>query len=130
MKILRGQNVVQPSSQTGIVDASVIVLSYNSQKTIRESLDSLAAQPLRFDFEVFVVDSSTDATATIVSQEYPWVRLVRLSRRALPGETRNVGIEHAKGKVIAFLASDCVADQIGSTTDGRARRRVSWQSVE
>jgi len=46
----------------------------------------------------------------ILSDEYPWVRLVRLSRRALPGETRNVGVEHALGKIIAFLASDCVAD--------------------
>ncbi len=67
MKILRGQDIVQPSSQTGTVDASVIVLSYNSQKTIRESLDSLAAQATSFHFEVFVVDSSTDATAKIVS---------------------------------------------------------------
>lgn len=111
MKILHRENIVQPSSQTGTVDASVIVLSYNSQKTIRESLDSLAAQATSFHFEVLVVDSSTDATAKIVTSEYPWVKLVRLSRRALPGETRNVGIEHAKGKVIAFLASDCVADQ-------------------
>jgi len=109
MMIIRGQDVAQTSSQTGIVDASVIVLSYNSQKTIRASLDSLAAQQTAVRFEVIVVDSSTDTTATIVSQEYPWVRLVRLTRRALPGETRNVGIEHAKGKVIAFLASDCVA---------------------
>ncbi len=107
--MLRGQNIAQPSGQTGSVDASVIVLSYNSQKTIRTSLDSLAAQQTSARFEVIVVDSSTDATATIVSQEYPWVRLVRLTRRALPGETRNVGVEHAKGKVIAFLASDCVA---------------------
>ncbi len=109
MTILQGQNAAQRSSQTGSVDASVIVLSYNSQKTIRASLNSLAAQQTSVRFEVIVVDSSADATATIVSQEYPWVRLVRLTRRALPGETRNVGVEHAKGKVIAFLASDCVA---------------------
>ena len=88
----------------------MIVLSYNSQKTIRASLDSLAAQHTSVRFEVIVVDSSTDATAMILSDEYPWVRLVRLSRRALPGETRNVGVEHALGKIIAFLASDCVAD--------------------
>jgi glycosyltransferase involved in cell wall biosynthesis len=109
MAILRGQKVAQPSNQAESVDASVIVLSYNSQKTIRESLNSLAAQQTSVRFEVIVVDSSTDATPTIVSQEYPWVRLVRLTCRALPGETRNVGIEHAKGNVIAFLASDCVA---------------------
>ena len=82
MTILREQNVTKPSGQTGSVDASVIVLSYNSQKTIRTSLESLAAQQTSVRFEVIVVDSSTDATPTIVRQEYPWVRLVRLTRCA------------------------------------------------
>jgi hypothetical protein len=45
--IIRGQDVAQTSSQTGIVDASVIVLSYNSQKTIRAWLPSR----LRFDLK-------------------------------------------------------------------------------
>ena len=110
MAILQSENIVQSASQTGSVDASVIVLSYNSQKTIRASLNSLASQRAAVRFEVIVVDSSTDATPTIVSREYPWVRLVRLHRRALPGETRNVGVEHAKGRIIAFLASDCVVE--------------------
>ena len=110
MTILDRENIVQTSGHAGSVAVSVIVLSYNSQQTIRASLDSLAAQNTAIRFEVVVVDSSTDATPMIVSREYPWVRLVRLPRRAFPGETRNVGVEHAKGKVIAFLASDCVAE--------------------
>lgn len=89
---------------------SVVVLSYNSQKTIRASLGSLARQKTSFPFEVIVVDSSRDRTASIVRNEYPWVRLVQLARRALPGETRNVGVQHARGSIITFLASDCVAD--------------------
>ena len=110
MTLLQSENSAQPSGLTGSVEASVIVLSYNSQKTIRAALDSLVAQRTSIRFEVIVVDSSTDTTPMIVSREYPQVRLVRLPRRALPGETRNVGVEHAKGKVIAFLASDCVAE--------------------
>jgi glycosyltransferase involved in cell wall biosynthesis len=87
-----------------------VVLSYNSQKTIRACLNSLAAQETAVPFEVIVVDSSRDATASIVSNEYAWVLLVGLPRRAFPGETRNTGVQHAKGKIIAFLASDCIAD--------------------
>lgn len=96
--------------ETAPVTASVVVLSYNSQKTIRACLDSLAAQDTAVPFEVIVVDSSRDATCGIVANEYAWVRLVRLPRRALPGETRNTGVQHARGKIIVFLASDCIAD--------------------
>src|SRR5262245_8869166 len=99
MSASQPQNIVQSLGAAGNVDASVIVLSYNSQKTIRASLNSLAAQKTSVRFEVIVVDSSSDATATIVKEQYPWVRLVRLAQRALPGETRNVGVEHARGTI-------------------------------
>ena len=89
---------------------SVIVLSYNSQDTIRQCLDSLLAQDTSLPFEVVLVDSSADDTAAIVEHEYPWVRLIHLPRRAFPGEARNIGILNSSAEVIAFLASDCVAD--------------------
>ena len=92
------------------VAASVVVLSYNSARTIRKSLDSLSAQQTTFPYEVIVVDSSNDETARVVAAEYSWVRLVKLSRRSFPGQTRNIGIQHARGEIIAFLASDCIAD--------------------
>jgi glycosyltransferase involved in cell wall biosynthesis len=91
MTMAQRKDFGQSLRPAGSVTASVVVLSYNSQKTIRASLDSLAAQQTSVPFEVIVVDSSSDATPMIVSHEYPWVRLVRLPRRALPGETRNVG---------------------------------------
>ena len=110
MTMAQRKDFGQSLRPAGSVTASVVVLSYNSQKTIRASLDSLAAQQTSVPFEVIVVDSSSDATPMIVSHEYPWVRLVRLPRRALPGETRNVGVDNSKATIIAFLASDCVAD--------------------
>jgi mycofactocin glycosyltransferase len=91
------------------VSASVIVISYNSEKTIRKCLNSLFAQDTSLRFEVIVVDSSQDDTAAIVEREYPWVRLIHVSRRALPGEARNIGILNSSGDVVAFLASDCIA---------------------
>src|SRR6266850_3218796 len=82
---------------------SVIVLSYNSQNTIRQCLDSLLEQDTSLTFEVVLVDSSQDETAAIVEREYPWVRLIHLPRRALPGEARNIGILNSSADVIAFL---------------------------
>jgi glycosyltransferase involved in cell wall biosynthesis len=89
--------------------ASVIVLSYNSRKTIRRCLDSLLAQETSVSFEIIVVDSGRDDTASIVEHEYPTVRLIHLSRRAFPGEARNVGVVNSSADIVAFLASDCVA---------------------
>lgn len=89
---------------------SVIVLSYNSEKTIRRCLDSLLAQKTALQFEVVVVDSSEDGTPDLITREFPWVKLIHLTRRAFPGEARNVGIQNASSKIVAFLASDCVAD--------------------
>ena len=88
---------------------SVVVLSYNSEGTIRRCLDSLLGQRTDLEFEVLVVDSSRDSTARIVAGEYPRAKLIHLDRRTLPGAARNIGIRNATGSVIAFLASDCVA---------------------
>ena len=88
---------------------SIVVLSYNSEGTIRRCLDSLSAQDTALEFEVLVVDSSRDSTPGIVAREYPWTKLIHLDRRTLPGAARNIGIRNSRGSVIAFLASDCVA---------------------
>lgn len=91
---------------------SVIVPSHNSEKTIRRCLESLLAQRTTQQFEVIVVDSSKDGTPDLIAREFPWVRLFHLTRRAFPGEARNIGIQNASSKIVAFLASDCVADPL------------------
>ena len=52
---------------------SVIMPSYNAEKTIETSLSSLLHQKTNKDFEVIVIDSSTDSTAKIIRENYPWV---------------------------------------------------------
>jgi glycosyltransferase involved in cell wall biosynthesis len=93
-----------------VCDLSVVVPSYNSEKTIRRCLRSLAEQKTAIKFEVIVVDSSRDGTAALVAREFPWAKLIHLDQRAYPGEARNIGIQNTSGEIVAFLASDCVAD--------------------
>lgn len=103
----------EPRTQANAIRAlaaSVVVLSYNSEHTIRRCLASLVEQQTSLPFEVIVVDSSLDSTPKIVEREFPAVTLIHRDRRALPGEARNIGIQAARGEIIAFLASDCVAD--------------------
>lgn len=87
---------------------SVVVPSYNSARTIGACLEALLAQDTALDYEVIVVDSSTDGTPALVAQYAPRVALVRSERRLPPGPARNLGIARARAPVIAFTDADCV----------------------
>jgi GT2 family glycosyltransferase len=86
---------------------SVVVCAYQAEATIEECLRSLAK--LEYPaYEVLVVDDgSTDATAEI-ARRFP-VRLLSRARRGLSG-ARNVGLEHSKGKIVAYIDADAQAD--------------------
>jgi len=87
---------------------SIVVASYNAATTIERCLASLNRQAAQDPYEVIVVDSSTDGTATVVAREFPNVRLVSSRSRLFPGSARNLGVAQAKGDVIAFTDADCV----------------------
>jgi GT2 family glycosyltransferase len=89
---------------------SVVVASYNGERTLKGCLDSL----LRLDypdFEILLVDDgSTDATPGIAEQ-YPTVRWIRHGQNLGLSAARNSGIAAATGEVIAFTDADCRADE-------------------
>jgi glycosyltransferase involved in cell wall biosynthesis len=88
---------------------SVIVPSYRSEHTIRACLVSLLTQQTAPDYEIIVVDSSPDRTPAIVRNEFPQIKLIHLTQQTGPAEARNIGAEMAKGEVLAFIDSDCIA---------------------
>lgn len=60
---------------------SVVVPSFNSKRTIRETLGAILGQQTKHALEVIVVDSSNDGTGDIIEKEFPTVRLFRLELR-------------------------------------------------
>lgn len=86
---------------------SVIIASYNARKTIGECLASLHKQATEADFEVIVVDSSTDGTADLVEKKFPGVKVFRFAKRKYCGDARNFGISMARGAIVAFIDADC-----------------------
>ena len=87
---------------------SVIVCSYNGGRTLAACLDSLSK--LNYpDYEVILVDDgSTDDTAHIAAQ-FPQVRYIHQSNHGL-SHARNTGAAAARGEVLAYTDSDCIAD--------------------
>jgi glycosyltransferase involved in cell wall biosynthesis len=88
---------------------SVVVCSYNGARTLEACLTSLLQMDYP-DYEVILVDDgSTDETPEI-ARDFPKIRTIRQENLGL-SVARNTGIEAARGEIIAFTDSDCMADK-------------------
>jgi GT2 family glycosyltransferase len=94
------------------MQASIIVPSYNSRRTITQCLRALERQKTGFAYEVVVVDSSDDGTGDLIEAQFPAVKLIRVPQRAFAGRARNIGIETARGSILAFTDADCVPEPL------------------
>jgi glycosyltransferase involved in cell wall biosynthesis len=84
---------------------SVIVCCWNSKAYISAAVDSLLGQTDQ-DFEIVFVDGgSTDGTLEYIEQLTVNKQLIRDVRGGI-ALAMNVGIQHARGKVISHLHSD------------------------
>ncbi|MGH7033547.1 MAG: glycosyltransferase, partial [Stellaceae bacterium] len=87
---------------------SVVVCTYNAERTLAPCLESLAK--LNYpDYEVIVVnDGSTDGSLAI-AERFGYCRIISQPNKGL-SVARNVGAQNATGEIIAYTDSDCVAD--------------------
>lgn len=84
---------------------SVVVPAYDSEKYIREALDSVLSQTYE-NLEIIVVDDgSSDHTPEIVRTHHPMIRHIG-QKNGGAAKARNLGIGEASGEMIAFLDSD------------------------
>ena len=88
---------------------TVIMPSYNAERFIAESIESVLAQTVE-DWELIVVDdASSDGTLDIVAEfqrRDSRIRLVAEDANHGPADARNRGLDQARGDLIAFLDSD------------------------
>lgn len=89
---------------------SVIIPSYNSEKTIAGCLTALQEQTYGGQYEIILVDSSSDRTPQIVREQFPQVRFFHFEQKTDPGTARNHGLKHAAGDPVLFIDSDCLAE--------------------
>lgn len=88
---------------------SIIVPVYNTEKYLRECLDSIIRQTCDSIEIILINDGSTDGSGMIMQeykQKYPdLIRVINQENHGI-GYTRNKGIELANGKYITFIDSD------------------------
>jgi glycosyltransferase involved in cell wall biosynthesis len=91
---------------------SLVIPGKNCVRTIRQCLDAVVPMLSRLECRlteiIFVDDGSTDDTARIVAG-YPIVRFLQ-GPAGGPGAARNVGWRAAKGELVWFIDSDCIAE--------------------
>lgn len=86
---------------------SIIMPAYNAARYIRHSVTSVLSQTF-CDWRLYIVDdASTDDTANVVADiNDVRIEYILLNDNGGVANARNVGIQSAKGKYIAFLDSD------------------------
>lgn len=86
---------------------SVVIPTFNSEKTILRALKSVYAQSLSVHEVIIVDDGSSDKTLGTIQSEYAdKVNIIQHEQNSGPGAARNTGIEAATGDWIAFLDAD------------------------
>lgn len=88
---------------------SIITPTYNSEKYIRETIQSVQNQTYPSWEMIIVDDCSTDNTIQIIEEIQKTdarIRLVKSEKNAGPAISRNKGIERATGKYMTFLDAD------------------------
>jgi glycosyltransferase involved in cell wall biosynthesis len=106
-------NADPSSAGPATLDVSVVIPAYNAATTIAEQLDALERQDYVGEWEIVIAlqRCDDDTAGVIAAHPSSRVRVVDASQRAGAGFARNVGVEAAVGRVIAFCdADDIVCD--------------------
>ncbi len=84
---------------------SLIIPTFNRCSTLNRALTSVLQQTILPDEIIVIDDGSTDATAQMISREFPQVNYIAQGNKGVSA-ARNRGIQLAQGDWLAFLDSD------------------------
>ena len=101
-----------PLSETPLV--SSVIIFFNNQPFLAEAIESVLAQTYEH-WELLLVDDGSTDGSTQIAQQYAQAHPHRVRYLEHPNHqnrgkntSRNLGIQHAKGELIAFLDGDDV----------------------
>lgn len=89
-------------------DLSIIILNYNTRELLRECLWAVkATEKGNYEIKTIVIDNgSTDASASMVVDNFGWVTLIRSETNLGFAGGNNLALPKAKGKYLLFLNTD------------------------
>ncbi|PIS31791.1 glycosyltransferase family 2 protein [Candidatus Saganbacteria bacterium CG08_land_8_20_14_0_20_45_16] len=92
-----------------MLDLSIIIVSWNVEKLLRDCLASIFQNQDNLELEVFVSDNlSSDGTAKMVTTEFPQVKYLQNESNLGFTKGNNRAFKQATGKYVLFLNPDTV----------------------
>lgn len=90
-----------------MIDVSIIIVNWNTNKVTLECLDSIYAQPSKINFEIILIDNnSSDNSVESISTHYPDVILIANKDNIGFAGANNQGMKIAQGRYLLLLNSD------------------------
>ena len=88
---------------------SIILPYYRKINYVKKTINSILSQSFK-DFEVILIYDDEDLNDLFeIERDFkknPKIKIIKNSKNLGAGISRNIGIKHAKGKIIAFVDSD------------------------
>jgi len=97
-----------PSPELPEVEVTFVVIGYNEARTLKDCLRSVkgARRQLAVPSEILYVDGGSQDESMRIAREEGVDRLLGGDRRRKAAENRNLGLRHARGRVIQFVDGD------------------------
>lgn len=97
------------SNGLNLLRVSVIVPTYNAERTIEKCLNAISHQTYpRNDYEIIVVDDGSLDNSKNIIDKFSDIHYVWQSNKG-PSAARNAGAQQARGEIIVYTDSDCIA---------------------
>ena len=97
----------------GSPEVSIVITLYREGALLRDAVESALGQSFE-DAEIVLVDNNADSATQVVAKDFTarFPRSVRLVSEPIQGacSARNRGIEESRGRFVAFLDGDDLAD--------------------
>ena len=89
---------------------SIITVTLNSERTIRDTINSVLSQSYKGIEHIFVDGGSTDSTVKILKKNPNKNKKIFIKKNSSIYEAINMGIEKSSGKIIHILNSDDILE--------------------
>ncbi len=100
---------LQSTESSQMVDASIIIVNYNTRQLTLDCLESVYASITSYSYEVIVIDNaSRDDSVQAIREAYPQVQLIANSNNTGFAKANNQGMKATKARYILLLNSDTV----------------------
>ena len=92
------------------LEYSFVIPVYNRPEEIRELLSSMTQLSGDLPFEVVIVEDGSSSSSEAVIREFEELLNIRylVKKNTGPGDSRNYGMQRAKGNYFLILDSDCL----------------------